>query len=768
MKRYISTVSIFSSILLFVISSSAYSLTADEITKLQAPDGADGDAFGFSISIDNTTMAVGAIRHDDNGVDTGSVYILDKDISGNWLHTVKLNASDAVAGDFFGLQVSLKGDELFVGSRPDNGVNDDGAVYIFKRDASGTWLESAKLTPPANSNTGTNSNFSAALAVDGDTLLVGSSQDDVAGGNAGAVFVYQRDMSGNWGYQTTILPPQSSTQFFGISISLDGNTALIGASWDADAGVRAGAAFIYERDGNGNWLLQDKLLASDAMPDDNFGQRVTLRAGTAVIASPWNDEKGANAGAVYIFEKDVSGVWNQSAKLLASNGVASDFFGNSLAFDGENLVIGTPGHDSIVNGSGSGGVYVYQKGTNDTWSEELILVPADAVASDQYGVTVALDDTGTVVVGSTAAKDITGNRPGAAAVYELSELDTDGDGVVDSSDNCPAIINPEQADNDLDGMGDICDADDDNDSIVDVEDNCVFTPNPDQTDADGDGIGDVCDDDVDGDTVSNAVDNCPVDPNIEQTDSDGDLVGDACDADDDNDGVADVAPDNCPLTPNADQADIDNDFIGDACDADIDGDGVDNIVDNCPVIINSDQLDTDLDTAGDACDADDDNDSVADLIDNCPVTPNTDQADIDNDGIGDVCDDLSVVDSDSDGVEDGSDNCPFIANTDQTDTDGDSEGDACDTDDDNDGVADISDICPASSTGEPVDAGTGCTLLQLCPCEGARGSSKPWRNHGKYVSCVAKSTKVFVNQGLITETEKGAIVSDAAESNCGK
>lgn len=766
MNQYILRFSILLSILCLTISNSVYALTANEITKLLASDGADSDYFGISMSVDNATMAIGALRHDDNAVDTGSVYIFDKDVYGDWQQTAKLNASDGVANDRFGIQVILRGDELLVGSLSDSVINDDGAVYIFNRDNSGTWLESAKLLPPPDSNAGSNSFFATALSLDGDTLLVGSSHDDVAGGNAGAVFVYESDISGNWNYQATILPPQSSTQFFGSAISLEGDTALVGASWDADIGTRAGAAFIYERDVSGNWLLRDKLHANDGMADDNFGQNVSLRNTTAIISSAWNDEIGTNAGAVYVFEKDNSGAWSQSTKVLASNGIQSDFFGSSIAFDGDILVIGAPGHDSIINGNGSGGAYVYQKSTGGTWSEELVLVPSDAAPSNQYGVTVALD-MNTLVIGSTSVKDLLGDRLGATVIYELGELDTDGDGVVDTSDNCPVIINPDQADNDLDGLGNVCDADDDNDLILDLADNCVFTANLDQADADGDGVGDVCDGDLDGDTVSNAVDICPVDPNIDQTDTDGDLLGDACDVDDDNDSVLDLAPDNCPLTPNADQSDIDNDFIGDACDADIDGDGIVNTADNCPVVINADQLDTDLDTTGDACDTDDDNDGVVDLTDNCPIDPNTDQLDIDSDGIGDACDDVSVVDSDNDGIEDTSDNCPVIANTDQTDTDGDGEGDACDVDDDNDGVDDTADICPVSSPGVAVDAGTGCTLAQLCPCEGARGSSKPWRNHGKYVSCVAKSTKVFVSLGLLTETEKGDIVSAAAQSSCG-
>jgi hypothetical protein len=765
-NQYISKLSIILSIFCLAISNPVYSLTANEITKLLAPDGADGDNFGASISIESTAMAIGAIRDDDNGVDTGSVYIFNKDANGNWLQTAKLNASDSTADDRFGVHVLLDGDRLFVGSLSDNGTNDDGAVYIFNREISGTWTESAKLTPPPDSNTGINTGFSTALSVENNTLLVGSSHDDAAGNNAGAVFVFQSDAAGNWSHQSTILPPPNSTRFFGKAVSLEGDIALIGASWDDDLAQRSGAAFIYERDTNGNWTYSQKLLANDGMADDNFGENASIRNEIAVISSPYNDEIATNAGAVYVFEKDSSGTWTQSAKIQASNGIASEFFGTSIAFDGNIMVIGATGHDSS-NVDGSGSAYIYRLSTIGSWSHELTLVPSDAAQNDSYGTAVALDDSGTIAVGSTKVKDSNGNQVGAAVVFEHDEQDTDGDGIVDTADNCPAIINPDQADNDLDGVGDICDEDDDNDSIVDLVDNCVFSANTDQQDTDADGIGDVCDGDLDGDTVVNGIDNCPLDPNTDQTDSDGDLEGDACDIDDDNDTIVDTAPDNCPTTPNTDQSDLDNDFIGDACDTDIDGDGVLNTADNCPVDINSDQLDTDLDTTGNACDTDDDNDGVIDSNDNCPITPNTSQLDTDGDGIGDACDESSVLDSDNDGIDDEADNCPFIANTDQTDTDGDSEGDACDADDDNDSIVDSADLCPASPPGENVDAGTGCTLSQLCPCQGARESTEPWRNHGMYVSCVAKTTKVFVAQGLITETEKGDIVSAAAESSCG-
>lgn len=152
--------------------------------------------------------------------------------------------------------------------------------------------------------------------------------------------------------------------------------------------------------------------------------------------------------------------------------------------------------------------------------------------------------------------------------------DSDGDGVPDDLDNCPAVYNPDQIDTDLDGLGDLCDSDDDNDGVPDESDNCFLTPNPDQADSDGDGIGDACEPDGDEDGVPDDSDNCPAVYNPEQTDTDGDGYGDACDGDDDGDGVLD-AEDNCPLTPNPDQEDADGDGIGDACDTWDDGEGED-------------------------------------------------------------------------------------------------------------------------------------------------------------------------------------------------
>ncbi|OQY45468.1 MAG: hypothetical protein B6247_28980, partial [Candidatus Parabeggiatoa sp. nov. 2] len=205
-------------------------------------------------------------------------------------------------------------------------------------------------------------------------------------------------------------------------------------------------------------------------------------------------------------------------------------------------------------------------------------------------------------------------------------VDNDGDGIPSDTDNCPADANADQANNDGDALGDVCDTDDDNDGVKDGADNCPLVVNADQTDTDGDGAGDACDTDDDNDGVKDGADNCPLVINADQTDTDGDGAGDACDTDDDNDGVKDGA-DNCPLVVNAKQTDTDGDGAGDACDTDDDNDAVKDGADNCPLVVNAKQTDTDGDGAGDACDTDDDNDAVKDGADNCPLVANAKQTD---------------------------------------------------------------------------------------------------------------------------------------------
>lgn len=194
---------------------------------------------------------------------------------------------------------------------------------------------------------------------------------------------------------------------------------------------------------------------------------------------------------------------------------------------------------------------------------------------------------------------------------------------------------------------------------------------------------------------------------------------------------------------------------------DTDGDGIFDAVDNCPATPNADQTDIDGDGIGDACETDTDGDGINDDEDLCPTLASPDNDDLDGDGIGDPCD----PDVDGDGVNNDVDICPLASNPGQIDFDGDGLGDACDLDDDADTVPDAIDECPGTSLGSLIDD-LGCSSSQLleatCPVDG------DYRNHGQYVFCVAMEAKRQVEIMLITEQEKGSIVSSAAQSDVGK
>jgi hypothetical protein len=294
------------------------------------------------------------------------------------------------------------------------------------------------------------------------------------------------------------------------------------------------------------------------------------------------------------------------------------------------------------------------------------------------------------------------------------------------TDNCPNVVNPDQADTDDDGIGDACDG-------------CPLVSNPDQTDTDADGI-------------PHASDICPAVADPQQLDGDHDGVGDACDVcpaaadpaqlDADGDGRGNVC-DNCPAVSNPTQTDTDGDGIGNACDncagianadqLDGDGDGIGNVCDNCAQVSNPDQADGDSDGRGNVCD-------------NCLTTANADQLDGDGDGVGNACDNCAVLanplqtDTDGDGRGNGCDNCVAVANADQADGDGDGAGNACDvcpglnnpaqTDGDHDGRGDECDICPRIPNPDQADVdndgiGDACQCHDPMPGRCITGGGSP-------------------------------------------
>lgn len=261
---------------------------------------------------------MGAASSDtEGGSDAGSAYVFVRDGSG-WSQQAKLTASDGAAGHSFGAGVALSGDTAVVGA---TGSGVAGSAYVFIRDGT-AWPEQAQLVPSDGS---ANDLFGSAVAVSGHTALVGAYLDDTAGGSdAGSAYVFVRDGS-VWSEQAHLLAPFTpgpSRDYFGGSLDISGDTAVVGARLDDPGLPKAGSAYVFVRDGS-VWSEQAHLVASDAASFDEFGYSVAVSGDTvAVGAGLATTAAGSQSGSAYVFVRDGT-TWSEQAKLTASDGGAS-------------------------------------------------------------------------------------------------------------------------------------------------------------------------------------------------------------------------------------------------------------------------------------------------------------------------------------------------------------------------------------------------------------------------------------------------------------
>jgi len=337
----------------------------NQVAKLTAPDGANGDQFGTSISMSGNYALVGASGDDDMATGAGAAYLFYRHEGGldNWGLQAKLTASDGDTSDFFGESVSIHGDYAIVGTRWNDDMGDNsGSAYLFYRNEGGpdNWGEQAKLT----ASDGTAGDyFGSTVSINGDTAIIGTYGDDDNGEDSGSAYIFYRNKGGldNWGEQAKLLASDGTTlNLFGTSVSIYGDYALIGAYYDNDNGSGSGSAYVFHRNegGDDNWGQQAKLIASDAAASDFFGRSVALYGDFALIGAHYDDDKGDNSGSAYIFERDGS-TWNQKVKLTALDGAADDYYGSTVSIDGTYAIVGSYGDDD--KGSYSGAAYVLGK-----------------------------------------------------------------------------------------------------------------------------------------------------------------------------------------------------------------------------------------------------------------------------------------------------------------------------------------------------------------------------------------------------------------------
>ncbi len=350
--------------------------------------------FGTSVALAGDTLVIGAPYEFNNGPYSGAAYVFTRS-AGVWIQQAYLKASNTEVFDYFGQSVALSGDTVVIGAigeasnatgvngdQADNSAFQSGAAYVFSRSGS-TWTQQAYLKA---SNTEAGDYFGVSVAVSDDIVVIGagleSSNATGVGGNqadnsasySGAAYIFSRSGS-TWTQQAYLKASNTEAgDYFGVSVAVSGDTALIGALGEASSAIgvvgnqadnsalNSGAAYVFTRSGS-TWTQQAYLKASNTGSDDYFGWSVSLSGDRAVIGAYSESSNAAGvggnqadnsasfSGAAYVFSR-CAGVWTQQAYLKASNTGADDNFGRSVAVSGDTVVSGAYKEDSNATGVG--------------------------------------------------------------------------------------------------------------------------------------------------------------------------------------------------------------------------------------------------------------------------------------------------------------------------------------------------------------------------------------------------------------------------------
>ncbi len=384
---------------------------------------ADGEHIGSSVSVDGDTAVVGDLFANSY---QGAVYIFYRNQGGPqaWGQVAKLTVTDGGYEPCFGMFTALSGDTVLVGA-PEATVGGNwlqGAAYVFYRNQGGpdAWGQVAKLTAAD----GVGGDSFGYVSLGGDTAVIGAPYAEVGGnGSQGAAYVFYRDQGGPdaWGQIAKLIAADGAEMDgFGQS-AVSGDTAIVGAYSAAPGGNDGqGAAYVFNRDQGGPdaWGQTAKLTALDGQSRDYFGISVSLSDDTAVVGAHANIGGNLYQGAAYVFQRDQGGpgAWGQVAKLTAPDGAAGDRFGDHLSLGGDTAIVGAR-YASVGGNLSQGAAYAFYRnaGGPDAWGLVEKLTAGDGATDDNFGNPSISGDTAIVLA---PGADIDGNvDQGAAYVF---------------------------------------------------------------------------------------------------------------------------------------------------------------------------------------------------------------------------------------------------------------------------------------------------------------------------------------------------------------
>jgi FG-GAP repeat len=355
-----------------------------------------------------------------------------------------LHASNLQPYDLFGSSVSISGDYAIVGAIFGSGsVSGTGAAYIFKINDT-YWSEEAILH---TSDLQGGDRFGTSVSISGDYAIVGASFEDGGRSNpateAGAAYIFKRNGT-NWSEEAILRASDlQSPDFFGNSVSISGDYAIVGAHYEAggngDPATSAGAAYIFKRNGT-SWSEETILHASDIQEYDFFGTSVSISGDYVIVGA--DSEDGGNgshipvAGAAYIFKRSGSS-WLEESILHASDLQSGDSFGGSVSISGDYAIVGASfeGGGSGDPARGAGAAYIFKR-SGISWFEESILHASDLQGYDGFGVSVSISGD-YAIVGAWLEDGGNGDpatEAGAAYIFKRNGTDWSEERILHASD----------------------------------------------------------------------------------------------------------------------------------------------------------------------------------------------------------------------------------------------------------------------------------------------------------------------------------------------
>lgn len=401
---------------LAVLLSAGASRAALDEARLVPLDATLHDAVGTGVAASGDTALVGAPWDSDRGSKSGSLYVFERgaDGAGGWGQAQKLTAADGGPGDLFGWAVAIDGDTVVVGAPGDSDRGlEAGSIYVFERGAGGFGQVQKIILPDPRPG----DRFGFSVSPSGDRLLVGAYGDDAKGTDAGAAYLFERNGAGQWSLVKKLLTSDAEPgEQTGWSVAIDGEIAVVGAPKDNDSG----RAYVFRRNsgGPGAWGEAKKLAANNQSHFEEFGWSVAVGGDIVLVAARLGEngpKGGPRTGWVEVF--DAAKGLQDVKKLVASDGLPGDWFGASVAIHDDMVIVGAPGRADAGVRSGAAYVLQFQRLANSTlrWTELRKLTASDAAAEDHFGASVAIAR-GAAVVGAPGPP-VSGLGAGAAYLF---------------------------------------------------------------------------------------------------------------------------------------------------------------------------------------------------------------------------------------------------------------------------------------------------------------------------------------------------------------